>query len=241
MTEFGLHPSIKADRVREAFARDRRVEIAPFLTEAAAAALRDHLLGRDDWRLVLNAGEKVYEIDRPGQAALTPAQREELERRVAASARDGFQYRFESIRVPDDVSERGARATLLDAFATFMSSSPALDLLRQITGVRDIAFADAQATSYGPGHFLTTHDDDVVGKNRRAAYVFGLTTDWRAEHGGLLLFHNGNGDICRGLVPRFNTLNLFAVPQLHSVSYVTPSAPRPRLSVTGWLRAKPGA
>jgi Rps23 Pro-64 3,4-dihydroxylase Tpa1-like proline 4-hydroxylase len=67
--------------------------------------------------------------------------------------------------------------------------------------------------------------------------VYGLTHDWQAEWGGLLLFHDAGGDIERGYTPRFNSLNIFSVPQLHSVSYVSRVAPEPRLSVTGWLRA----
>ena len=55
--------------------------------------------------------------------------------------------------------------------------------------------------------------------------------------GGLLLFHDRDGMV-EGLVPDFNTLDILAVPQLHSVSYVTPSAPTKRYSITGWLRAQ---
>jgi Rps23 Pro-64 3,4-dihydroxylase Tpa1-like proline 4-hydroxylase len=234
---FALHPNIDVDRLRASFARNRRGHIAPFLAEEGAIALQDHLRGREDWRLVLNAGPKVYEIDRLGQAALTVEQRAELDRHVAGAAKKGFQYRFENIRVPDEAEARRASNSLLDQFATFMSAPPALDLLRSITGTADIAFADAQATSYNAGDFLTAHDDDVEGKNRRAAYVYGLTHDWQAEWGGLLLFHDAAGDIERGYTPRFNSLNIFSVPQLHSVSYVSPVAPEPRLSVTGWLRA----
>jgi len=67
--------------------------------------------------------------------------------------------------------------------------------------------------------------------------VFGLTPVWRAEWGGLLLFHDGEGDIARGYTPRFNTLNLSAVPQLHSVSLVSRAAAHRRYAVTGWLRS----
>ena len=234
---FALHPDLDPEPLRAEFAAHRRVQITPFLSDDAAAALREHLATREDWRLVLNAGEKVYEIDRAGQAALTPQQRTELERRVAAAAERGFQYRFESIRAPDGQPEREKSGTLLDQFALFMSSPDLVSLLQRVTGSLDVDFADAQATCYGPGHFLTVHDDDVEGKGRRAAYVFGLTEGWRAEWGGLLLFHDTAGNIERGFTPAFNSLNLFAVPQAHSVSYVTPLAPRKRISVTGWLRA----
>lgn len=236
---FSLAPSIDVETLAERFARTGRVQIAPFLDEADATALAAHLLARDDWRQVMNAGEKVYESVPAVLATLTDAQRARLEEVMNAAARDGFQYRYQSIRVPDDVAARAALDDPLAAFARFMASAPLLDLLARVTGAPDINFADAQATNYDKGNFLTGHDDGVAGKNRRAAYVFGLTSRWRAEWGGLLLFHGGDGGIAEGYVPAFNTLSLFAVPQQHSVSQVTPWAGGPRLSITGWLRALP--
>ena len=235
--EVALAARLDAGALRKAFRRDGFVQIAPFLREGDAAALRSHLSAREDWRLVLNAGPKVYEIDRAGQAAISEAERRKLDELVTQAASTGFQYRFETIRVPDSPTARAASATWLDQFATFLSEPPLRDQLRTITEARDIAFADAQATSYSAGHFLTAHDDDVEGKNRRAAYVFGLTRNWRPEHGGLLMFHDGRGEIERALVPGHNVLTLFSVPRVHSVSYVTSFAPGARLSVTGWLRA----
>lgn len=236
---FHLAPSIDVEALAERFARTGRVQIAPFLDEADATALAAHLLARDDWRQVMNAGEKVYESVPAVLATLTDAQRARLEEVMNAAARDGFQYRYQSIRVPDDTAARAALDDPLAGFARFMASAPLLDLLARVTGAADINFADAQATIYDKGDFLTGHDDGVAGKNRRAAYVFGLTSRWRAEWGGLLLFHGGSGGIAEGFVPAFNTLSLFAVPQPHSVSQVAPWAGGPRLSITGWLRALP--
>lgn len=241
MSDAGLRlaPSIDVEALADRFARTGRVQIAPFLDEADATALAAHLLARDDWRQVMNAGEKVYESVPAVLATLTDAQRARLEEVMNAVARDGFQYRYQSIRVSDDRAERAALDDPLAAFARFMASAPLLDLLARVTGAADINFADAQATKYENGDFLTGHDDGVAGKNRRAAYVFGLTSRWRAEWGGLLLFHGGSGGVAEGYVPAFNTLSLFAVPQPHSVSQVTPWAGGPRLSITGWLRALP--
>lgn len=236
---FALAPSIDVEALAERFARSGRVQIAPFLDDADATALAAHLLARDDWRQVMNAGEKVYESVPAVLATLSDAQRARLEEVMNAAARDGFQYRYQSIRVPDDAAARAALDDPLAGFARFMAGAPLLDLLARVTGATDINFADAQATNYDKGDFLTGHDDGVAGKNRRAAYVFGLTSRWRAEWGGLLLFHGGSGGIAEGFVPAFNTLSLFAVPQPHSVSQVTPWAGGPRLSITGWLRALP--
>lgn len=235
--DFALHPALDPDTARAAFARDGRVHVAPFLIDTDAGTLADELQASAAWRLIVNAGERVYEIDRPGQRQLTAEARARLDQLVDDAARDGFQHRYEAIRVPDGEAARAAMPSRLHSFARFLSSPSVLGMLRTITGDASIAFADAQATRYGAGHFLTAHDDDVAGKSRRAAYVLGLTPGWRAEWGGLLMFHGPDGHIARALVPGFNVLTLFAVPQPHSVSYVAPFAPAPRLSVTGWLRA----
>jgi SM-20-related protein len=233
---FSLHPGIDAEAHRCAFAATGHVQIMPFLAEADAQALREQLRARDDWREVLNSGERVFELDRATQKSMPADKRAELDRAVLAGAQRGFQYRYETLRVPDARAERNPDDPL-HRFAEFLSSAPALELLREVTGCRDIDFADCQGTGYRPGDFLTAHDDAVEGKNRRAAYVFGLTPGWQTEWGGLLMFHDGNGDVSRALLPRFNCLNIFSVPQLHSVSFVAPYAARLRLSVTGWLRA----
>lgn len=234
---FTLHPSVKAEQLAARFARDRRVQIAPFLADADAERLATQLASRADWRRVLNSRAKVLEFAASELDRLTPAQRERLDDAVHAAARDGFQYRYDAIRVEDGAAERAASSDPLAAFAAFLSSEPVLALLERITGTAHLGFADAQATRYLAGDFLTAHDDDVPGKNRHAAYVFGLTRTWRAEWGGLLLFHGGAGGVAEGYVPAFNTLSLFAVPQPHSVSLVAPFAGAPRLSITGWLRS----
>lgn len=235
---FALAPGVNAQALADEFHQRRRVRIEPFLTEDSVHALRDHLRSRDDWRLVVNGGEKVFEIDRAGQRAMTAEQWRQFDKLVEQSAAQGFQFRFETIRVPDDEEQRRKRGTLLDEFALFLSSPGMVDFFRQLTGAARIAFADAQATSYSAGHFLTTHDDDVDGKERQAAYVFGLTESWRPDWGGLLRFHTSDGEVEEAWLPRFNALTVFRVPQLHSVSAVAPIALGRRHSVTGWLRAK---
>lgn len=236
---FSLNAAIDIAAAKADFQRCGRIEIRHFLAPGEADVIRADLLDRSDWVQVLNAGEGVYEIARSAASQLTAQQRDELDARVTKAARHGFQYRYEAIRVPDGRADRERRNTPLDRFVAFMSSGPVLNLLADITGAHDLAFADGQATAYSAGHFLTSHDDDVSGKQRRAAYVFGLAPDWRAEWGGLLMFHGTDGNIEEGFVPAMGALRLFSVPCLHSVSYVTPFAPEPRISVTGWLRAGP--
>lgn len=236
---FSLNPSLDVDALAARYASVGHVVIDGLVEEEAADALYQHLRSRDDWRRVILSGDQVVEVDRAGWATIAPEKRLELEDAIYAAARHAFQFRYEAIRVSDDLEDRARTVNPLTDFATFMSSDMVLRLLRAVTGQHDLAFCDAQGTAYAPGDFLTGHDDEVPGKNRRAAYVFGLSANWRPEWGGLLLFQQPNGMV-EGVVPGFNRLTLFKVPQTHSVSEVTRSAPRRRYSVTGWARARDG-
>jgi SM-20-related protein len=232
-----LNPSLERRPLAESFARTGRLHIPDFLAAEDAERLHAFLKASPDWRLIVNQDDRLFELDREAQAALTPERRQALEQAVHAAARYGFQYLYESIRVPDDDEARAERGDALNDFARFLSSPEVLDFFREI-GV-DADFADAQATAYGLGHFLSAHDDAVEGKQRKAAYVFNLTPKWRPDWGGLLMFHRDDGHIAEALTPSFNALNLFAVPQPHSVSMVAPFAAARRYSVTGWLRTRP--
>lgn len=241
-TAFSLNPRLDVDALARQFESAGRIHIPDFLVPDGAEQLHRDLRARDDWRLVINQGEKLFELDRKAQEALDADGRAKLDLAVYQAARSGFQFRFETIRVPDSDAERAREPTLLNQFARFLSSAAIVETLRRITGCAGIDFADAQATAYGPGHFLTAHDDEVSGKGRLAAYVFNLTPEWQADWGGLLMFHRGDGHIGEAYLPRFNALNLFRVPQPHSVSYVVPYVPNRRYAVTGWLRSgAPGA
>ena len=237
-TCFALNPELDVEELGDRFRTSGRIHIPNFLAEECVDAFFRSLRERQDWSLIINQEDKSFDLDRRAQAALTAEQRDSLDNAVFAGARYGFQYRYESIRVPDDEAERAAIDDPLIQFASFLSSPEVVEVLRRITDKPDIEFADAQATAYGPGHFLTAHDDEVTGKKRHAAYVFNLTPVWRVDWGGLLLFHGADGHVDQGFTPSFNALNIFAVPQPHSVSMVTPFAANRRYSVTGWLRSR---
>jgi Rps23 Pro-64 3,4-dihydroxylase Tpa1-like proline 4-hydroxylase len=236
---FELDPVLDPAYLAAHYRASRRLHIPGLLKPDAAKRLFLHLHNSADWKLIFTQGEqgeKLWELSREEQAALTAEEKANLEQEIYKRARDGFQFKYEYIFASDGRRKPAVGARLLDEFASFMSSEPMLEFLRRVTGFRDITYADAQATAYGPGHFLTAHDDDVAGKNRRAAYVFNLTPSWKVDWGGLLMFHGTDGHVDESYAPAFNALNIFGVPQLHSVSMVAPFAPHRRYSVTGWLR-----
>lgn len=236
---FQISRKLQPRELHKTFRSTGRIHIPDFLDFGSAERLLDYLKGSDLWKLVLNADNKLFELDRSAQSKLSFEQKQQLDNAVYAQARYGFQYRYETIRVPDGEAERISRGNILDDFARFLSEGSALEFFRIILGDPNISFADAQATAYGPSHFLTAHDDDVSGKSRKAAFVVNLSQDWVADWGGLLLFHDPCVASAEALVPIFNSINLFSVPQLHSVSMVMPFVPRRRYSITGWLRTGP--
>jgi len=233
-----LNPALDWGALAAEFAARGRIRIHGFLADPVPALLHAELRRREDWRQLVNSGDKLFELDRATRAAMSAEQAQALEAAVQAGARSGFQYRYETLRLTDGDGGGNPGDPELSAFTRWMSAGAARDRLRQLTGVDAIDFADGQATAYAPGDFLTGHTDEVPGKHRHAAYVFGLTPQWRTEWGGLLLFHEERGAVT-GMSPGFNTLDVFAVPQLHSVSRVAPEAAYRRYAITGWLRSRP--
>lgn len=233
--KFAINPAIDVARLRGQFAELGRVRIFDFLAPGSAEALLKELRNSADWRHVIKGGETAFESTREAIAAMPQAERQALEQAIFREAAQGFQYRYDTIRVPDGAAERAAEPGLLNRFAEFMAGEEALAFFASVTGTEP-SFADAQATRYCRGDFLTAHDDAVTGKQRQSAYVLGLTHSWRPEWGGLLLFTGGENGVDDALAPAFNCLDLFAVGQTHSVSFVAPYADADRISVTGWLR-----
>lgn len=237
MAKLRLNPGLDVPALAAAYRENRRVRVNGLLEEQGAWALHDFLAEHDQWWQLINTPDGLIELNRSARAKMSNKKRAELDAKVYDGAMRGFQYRYEGLRVPDLSQLQHYGRDPLVEFARLMASEAMLDFLRAVTGCDALSFTDGHATSYGPGDFLTGHDDDVAGKNRLAAYVYGVTQVWKPEWGGLLLFHGEGEATVSGLTPRFNALDLFAVPQRHSVSVVTPSAPIRRYAVTGWLRA----
>jgi SM-20-related protein len=231
-----LNPGLDREALRAAFAKTRRLHIPGVLTPGAAKRVHQCLAGEVDWHLVFNEGEKVHTLYPEQVKALTDAQKAQIRQIVVSQARKGFQFLYNDYNIYDYYLNGKNREHFLARFHEFLNGEPFLSLIREITGFSTVRFADSQATAYGPGHFLTMHHDEIAGKNRKLAYVFNFTPEWKMDWGGVLQFLGKDGNVEGGFVPTFNALNLFAVPQDHAVSYVAPFAPAIRYSITGWLR-----
>ena len=238
MTELRLNPALDAAAHAAAYARDGYVQVRDLLPADAAEALALTLETAVDWDLFLSSPSGPEVLNREQLGAMG---REAIARRLAevdARARDGFAYRYLGYPMITAYLTGRDPGHPLHALLEFLNSPELLGFARSVTSEPGVIKADAQATYYRPGDYLTLHDDTGVGE-RRASHTLGFSRSWRADWGGQHPFHGPDGEIVRGLMPGFNVLTLFRTPQWHSVAPVAPYAGGPRLSITGWLRDDP--
>lgn len=236
---FEINPSLDREGPRREFAATTRAQVRDVLTAETAHEIRDILMHEMRWGMAVGAGTaKPISVRNEEIATAEGAAR--VNRAAAdahaASQRGDYGFRFAHFPIVDALNQGwdpgGAHELLLE----YINTEEFLGLARDVTGIAELCRADSQATLFAANHYLGRHIDSHVAQGWRVAYVLNLTIDdWHPDWGGYLLFLDENGDIAKGYRPRFNSLNLFAVPQSHSVSYVPPFAPKGRLALTGWL------
>lgn len=236
---FDLSPSLDRRKLAEHFAKQRRVQIPDFLTRESALTIHRILSRETPWGLAWQAGtDGPHHLKQQQLRALTPAERQGIARKVeAACNRRDYAFLYAQYPMLDAYLQKWAEGSPHDLLLEHVNDDPLMNLVREITGLPELLKADAQATLYGPGHFLASHDDSHKEEGWRVAYVMNFCAEvWRPEWGGYLMFHDKEGDLVSGFKPRFNALNLFLVPQSHSVSFVPSFAPVARFAITGWFR-----
>lgn len=232
-----INNDLDVDHWKAQLAARTRVQIADFLQVEAAEFLRDCLAHQVPWRLAErsdNAASRTH----GREAALDEAAYREVLEAAYRSARESFQFVYDSYMLGRARAEGWDPELPLHGVLEFLNSPDFLEFARYLTGDDAINAVNAQATRYRPGQFLTPHDDRHSGEGRRYAYVINLTPRWKADWGGQLQFLDADGNVIDTLLPRWNTLSIFKVPQSHLVSLVSPWAGEDRLAITGWFLAR---
>ncbi|MFN3509868.1 MAG: 2OG-Fe(II) oxygenase [Tsuneonella troitsensis] len=242
-TLFEVNPRAELQNAAARFARTGRAQVRDFLTPESANEIRDVLTTQTPWGLSVQAGERGAPHQVRAEALSDPSTRQQMgesAQKAAAAAASGefafFHARYSLVEAylgkwrPD-----GPHDLLLE----YLNAPDFLEPMRAVTGIREIVKADAHASLFAAGHYLTRHVDAHSGEGRRVAYVLNFAPDdWHTDWGGYLVFFDEEGDIVEGFRPRFNALNLFRVPQAHSVTFVPPFAPAARFAISGWLLDK---
>lgn len=234
-----LNPALDVPALAAAFARDRRLQVRNVLTEASARVVHRILAEDTPWGLSWQAGTQGPEALRRAAVAEMPAAERQARAQAMMAAMRGNDYAFAYASYPmvDAYLGKWAPDGPHDMLLEYINDRPVMELVRAISGIPELVKADAQATLYAPNQFLAVHNDEHSSRGRRIAYVLTLCAeDWRPDWGGYLNFYDDAGDVIAGYRPRFNALNLFAVPQRHNVGFVAPFAALARYAITGWFR-----
>ncbi|HSM53269.1 MAG TPA: 2OG-Fe(II) oxygenase family protein [Erythrobacter sp.] len=239
---FEINPGLDRSALAEAFARDTRVQVRDFLTRDTAEEIREILTTRTPWGLAMQAEGTAF--SGPQQILPHEMRAPQGQQRAQAigqatqeaAARGEYAFRFAQYPILEAMKQGWEPGGPHEIILEHVNSREFLDLARDITG-EHLVKADGQATLFAKQQFLGRHIDSHVMDGWRVAYVMNFTIDdWHPDWGGYLNFLDDDDNVVQGFRPRFNSLNLFRVPQPHQVTFVPSFAPIGRYAITGWLR-----
>jgi SM-20-related protein len=233
-----LNPELDLNALAAEYRKKRRGQIHNFLTQQSAEQVHADLR-QLPWAMAYNNGDSVVQLSAERLAQLGGDEAAQMMAGIRERARTQYQFLYSFFPILNAYFSSDAPHFAIFDFYEFINSTPVIEFIRSLTGLEDIQWADAQATWYKPGHFLKAHTDEQSREGRRAAYVMSLSPTWDRDWGGFLQFFDASDNVDQAFKPSFNTLNIFTIPQLHSVSMVSTYVNAQRLAVTGWFRADP--
>ena len=218
--------------LQKKYRANQYVRLGGFLSSQSVDLLAQAVMHDVNFKNAFFLGGQNREASDKDIACLGTEQRKALYFDIyqAAAKGSGFLYGRNKI----ELNESALPET--KAVLELMNSEDVLAMIKKITGLSTINYADGQVTRFRVGDFLTRHIDNVAGETRKFAYVLSLTKYWHPDWGGLLQFFENSGEPQNALSPVFNSLTLFDVNKVHSVTSIAPFAPTDRLSITGWFR-----
>jgi SM-20-related protein len=231
-----INPELDWKALALAYAEKRRGQIRNFLTDQSAEQVHGQL-HELPWGLAYNDGAQVAQLSPERVAQLDKREAAEIMAGIRERARTEYQFFYAYFPILTAYFLPGAPRFGIYDFYELINGPEVLEFIRKVTGLEQIRWADGQATWYKPGHFLKAHTDEEAATGRVAAYVMNLSPVWERDWGGFLQFFDPEDNIEVAFKPSFNTLNIFTIPQLHSVSMVSTYVTAERLAVTGWFRS----
>ena len=231
-----LNPELDLTALGAEWQARRKMQVRNIFDEATAKRIERLMLNETPWGMCFNQGERIATLRDTDIKGLTQEQWGQIGDMVAEGAARGYQYIYDVYMIVPDYFDASRPWSPWFALLEYFNSPAFLDFARELTGDDKIVWADANPSRFQPGHFLMRHWDDAPGKDRRIAFVLNFTAQWGGDWGGYLQFYDADANIELAYKPAFNVMNLFAIPQDHSVGMVAPFAQAPRLSIAGWFR-----
>ncbi len=234
--DLSLNKDLDISALANQFAINKRIQVQNILDEASANRVYKCLTEETEWVVGYKDGDKSLITTDQTIAGMSPNERQTFMKKLSDQARHEFQFLYYCFPLDDERLKKFYADHFLYRVYDFIKSELMMKFIREVAGIEEIIGANAQATWYKSGNFLTRHNDFEPVTSRRVAYVMNFSKDWNSDWGGYLQFYDKDGNIEEGFMPRFNSLNLFQTPMDHSVSYVPPFCDGKRLGITGWFR-----
>ena len=237
-----INPNLDIETLAKEFTTEKRIMVHNFMQQDIAERMRNTCINDVPFSTHYVIDDKYQSKTQQEMANLSQQEARVINSKVSSAATKGIGFLYEgylkSRTNAGQNTQSNVELQFLHKVFDYLSSEDVLTTIKIITGNQDITGAETQYTRFTPGHFLTRHLDVIAGSGRRYAFVLGLTKGWHPDWGGLLQFYEKDGTPRDAWTPQFNVLSIFDVSHIHSVTYVTPYAAEPRLSLTGWFVAK---
>ncbi|WP_334048119.1 2OG-Fe(II) oxygenase [Alteromonas gracilis] len=224
-----LNSQLDSSVVSKTFAENGRVRIKNVLNNDDAGYLFKALSQHTKYEMAFVRGGKYETFDEYAWRQLDVQTKRQITDEILKNASEGIGFVYGRHALNNTVNKQ------LGAFNRWINSEATLNWVKGLSGIDNISAAKVQATRFMPGQFLTRHQDIVNNEDRKIAFVLNLSPEWHPDWGGLLQFFELDGTTTESWAPEFNTLNLFDVEHIHSVTYVTPFTKQPRYSLSGWF------
>jgi len=218
--------------IKKEYQKDQRVRIEHVWPNEVATSIGACLQNETNFSHAYHLKGRSVESSEQEIAAMSQRQQQELTANLFSDAAQGVGFLYGRHMIQQN------SPALLQKVKSYFNSTSLLDKIRYITDRKEIKLASAQGTRYIKGNFLTRHNDVFESEGRIIAYVLAFTPNWHPDCGGLLQFYQDDGSPRDAWSPIFNSLTLFDVEHVHSVTYLPPFAPAQRLSITGWFRSQ---
>ena len=230
-----LSSSLNTEELAQKYSADQRIRIPDVLQPELAQQLQGLYYSLIPFEQLMSVQGQNRAFTASEMGAMSDTAKRQLQEQLVRQAGEGVGFLYGGYQLTDGRAKNIPALEPLQTLFDYLNSDDMLNFVRSVTGEAGLVGADGHATQYTPGNFLTRHRDDPAGEQRRVAYVFNFSKSWHPDWGGLLQFFEEDGTPRDAWAPQFNSLALFDVRHIHSVTYVTPFAREPRLSMTGWF------
>jgi Rps23 Pro-64 3,4-dihydroxylase Tpa1-like proline 4-hydroxylase len=232
-----INENLDPKEIKKDFSPKGRVHIKNFFGDKIAERIYTCLATKTPWQFTYNDGNDVHYLTPNDLKKMIGRRHSELSTNIYNRAKDQFQFAQQDYPLTVSFEKQTHPDIYLYKVHEFLNSKAFLSFAEKVTGVKKISKAETQAVFFTREQFYCQNDGTNGNDNNKVGFHLGFSKEWRPDWGGYHNFFNEDGNIELGLMPDFNTLTLFKLPQIQSISHIPPYAGTPKFGIHGYLQA----